>query len=379
VSDSRPFGVVVNGMIDIPRMLMIGYDGRNSGQTELACSLIDKFRTSHIIVGIKVTTDDIDAGTDTNTHYLINQETDRSRDMDTGPMLAAGAHKVYRLRTQPKHLHEGVMALLKEIGKDSFIICESNSLRSVVNPGLFFICRHQGEDSFIDSAEVLQSHMDSLITYTDGRFDLDLNDVNILPGGWALRADATAIILAGGMSQRMQRDKSLLPVAGTPMIERIHDQLHPHFKQMLVSANDVDKYAFLHVKIVPDSIIGQGPLMGITSALEASTHDLNFITACDMPNVNMVLVRRMLREAEGFEAVVPIADGLMEPLFAVYRKSVLGAFRDALAQGKRRIRAAFGACKINYLDITEFKSLTNLNTREDYDGFISLLAEDRSD
>lgn len=183
--------------------------------------------------------------------------------------------------------------------------------------------------------------------------------------------DAAAIILAGGISRRMHSDKSMLPIGGIPMVEHIHRQLQPHFKQTLVSANDVDKYAFLGVRIVPDSIQGQGPLMGIASALEASEYDLNFVTACDMPEVNMALVRRMLREAEGFDAVVPTTQGRIEPLFAVYRKSVIGPFRDTLAQGKRRIRDAFDGCRVNYLDITEDNPLENLNTREDYDGFIS--------
>ncbi len=194
-----------------------------------------------------------------------------------------------------------------------------------------------------------------------------------------MRSDVAAIILAGGMSQRMQRDKSMLPIEGVPMIERIHGQLRPHFQQTLVSANDVEKYAFLGTRVVPDSIAGLGPLMGIASALEASRYDLNFVTACDMPDVNMALVRRMLREAEDFDAVVPIDGGLIEPLFAVYRKSVIGAFQDVLAQGKRRIRDAFDACRINYLDITAAGPLKNLNTRQDYVGFISQLDPEPGD
>lgn len=188
--------------------------------------------------------------------------------------------------------------------------------------------------------------------------------------------EVAAIILAGGMSQRMRSDKSMLPIDGIPMVEHIQRQLQPHFKQILLSANDVEKYAFLGVRVVPDAVAGQGPLMGIASALEASEYDLNFVTACDMPEVNMTLVQRMLREVEGFDAVVPTTEGMLEPLFAVYRKSMLVAFRDVLAQGKRRIIAAFDTRRINYLDITEAHALKNLNTREDYDGFISRFAEE---
>lgn len=392
--DCHPGDVVIDGMIEATRMFMIGSTGRNSGQTELVCALIDKFSKAHEVVAVKVTTvKEIDGScnrsckdcgvcTNLSSNYLITREIDAGRDKGTERMVAAGAARVFWLRVLRPHLDEGAAALLAGIGQDALVICESNSMRSLVSPGVFVICNRRGEHRFKESAEAVRAHMDRLVTFTEDaagggtarRFDLNLDEVDILPGGWALRADAAAIILAGGSSQRMHSDKSMLLISGAPMVEHIHGQLRAHFKQILVSANDVAKYAFLGVKVVPDSVAGQGPLMGIASALAASEHDLNFVTACDMPQVNMTLVRRMLREADGFDAVVPIADGNIEPLFAVYRKSVISRFQDALAQGGRKIRDAFDGCRINYLDVTAADPLRNLNTREDYDGFISELA-----
>lgn len=392
--DFRSGEVVIDGMIEAPRMFMIGSTGRNSGKTELVCALIDKFSKTHEVVAVKVTTvKEIDGScsrsckdcgvcTNLSDNYLITREIDAGRGKDTERMVAAGASTAFWLRVLKQHLDEGAAALLTGIGQDALVICESNSMRSLVNPGVFVICNRRGEHRFKESADAVRGHMDRLVTFTDdpvgdrtaGRFDLDLDDVDILPSGWALRTDAAAIILAGGLSRRMQSDKSMLPIAGAPMVEHIHGQLRAHFKQTLISASDVEKYAFLGVKVVPDAVAGQGPLMGITSALAASEHDLNFVTACDMPEVNMALVHRMLRGADGYDAVVPIADGYIEPLFAVYRKSVVSVFQDALAQGKRKIRDALDGCRVNYLDIAEGDPLKNLNTREDYTGFISQLA-----
>jgi molybdopterin-guanine dinucleotide biosynthesis protein A len=76
---------------------------------------------------------------------------------------------------------------------------------------------------------------------------------------------------------------------------------------------------------------------------------------------------------------VPIAEGLIEPLFAIYHKSVIGVFQDAMAQGTRQIRAAFKGCNINYLDISKSAPLKNLNTQEEYTGYISELTEDQKD
>ncbi len=392
--ESPPGDAVIDGMIEAPRMLIVGSTGKNSGKTDFVCSLIDRFHSNHEIIAVKVTTvkeiDDkctrscLDCGvcTDLSSNYLITREIDEGRDKDTKRMVAAGASKVFWLRVLREHLHEGAAALLDGISKDALIICESNSLRSLFDPGAFVMCNRRGESRFKESAEAVRAHVDRLVTFTDNvdrRFDLDLDDIETLSSGWALRSDAAAIILAGGMSQRMQSDKSTLPIEGAPMLAHIHRQLLPHFKQTLISANDVDKYKFLGVAVVPDSIAGFGPLMGITSALQASEHELNFVTACDMPQVDMALVRRMLRAADGYDAVVPIAEGLIEPLFAIYHKSVIGVFQDAMAQGTRQIRAAFKGCNINYLDISKSAPLKNLNTQEEYTGYISELTEDQKD
>jgi len=379
-------------MIDAPQMLMLGSTGRNSGRTDFACSLIERFCKSHRVAGVKVTVvkeadgkcsrkcGDCGVCTDLEANFVITRESDQGRGKDTERMVAAGAGDVYWLRVRSEeHLHEGVVALLDQIGADTFLVCESNTLRAVVNPGVFLIFSHQGDRHIKGSTGAVRAHADRLVTSGDAGFDLDLDDINILSDGWALRTDAAVIILAGGMSQRMKSDKSMLPIEGIPMVEHIHGQLGAHFKQTLVSANDVEKYAFLGSKVVPDKTPGLGPLMGIMSALVASEHDLNFVTACDMPEIDMALVRRMLREADGFDGVVPIAHGRLEPLFAVYRKSVIDVFQDVLARGKRRIRDAFDECSIKYLDITEAEPLKNLNTREEYTEFISRLAEEPGD
>ncbi|MHC4537812.1 MAG: molybdenum cofactor guanylyltransferase, partial [Planctomycetota bacterium] len=69
------------------------------------------------------------------------------------------------------------------------------------------------------------------------------------------------------------------------IIEVICEQLRGSFDEILISANQVDKFAFLGFKVVPDKVPERGPLMGIASALEASTNEYNFVVACDIPTV----------------------------------------------------------------------------------------------
>lgn len=185
--------------------------------------------------------------------------------------------------------------------------------------------------------------------------------------------------MAGGKSKRMGRDKSMLLVDGRPMIEHICTQLRPHFERLLISANDPRKYAFLNIETVPDKTPGQGSLMGIASALEASQHDLNLVVACDIPHVDMAVVRRLMREAEGHDGAVPVTGpGHIEPLFAVYRKRMLGALNATLSAGKRKISDALQQCNIKYVALAGDESLRNLNTREEYAHFVAQRRETES-
>lgn len=186
-----------------------------------------------------------------------------------------------------------------------------------------------------------------------------------------LQDRATAIIIAGGDSTRMGVDKSMLLIRGQPMIKVIYDQLHPHFSQILISSNRLFKYSFIGGKVIPDKTAGRGPLMGIASALKASASDVNFVIACDIPQVDIGFVRTMLRKSWGFDAVVPTTGpSRHEPLFAVYRKSMLAAIENALSSGKNRVIDALSRCRIKFIDLTGTQPLKNLNTMNDYWEFI---------
>jgi molybdopterin-guanine dinucleotide biosynthesis protein A len=181
---------------------------------------------------------------------------------------------------------------------------------------------------------------------------------------------ATAIIMAGGDSSRMKTDKSKLPVNGQPMIAHVLDQLRPHFAQILISAKDTQAYAFPGVEVIADQVPGQGPLMGIVSAIKASAHDLNFVQACDIPNTDIALVKKMLRCAGGYDAVTPRnPNGQCEPLFAVYHKSVLTVMEDMLKRGNKSVHKVFDLCNARYVDLQTNDAIPNLNTMPEYERF----------
>jgi len=375
-------------MIKLDGMLMIGSAGANIGKTELACALIKKFNKNKPIIGIKVTTIKAKDGqcprggqgcgvcSSLEGNFCITQETDADSGKDTARLLAAGAAKVFWLRVMKTHLKEGLADLLDKIGADAVSLCESNSLRQVVEPGLFLMVRDKDPRMWKSSADAVKKYADKVVVSPqdalrqDGSsFDFDIGRIKLLGGKWVMQEQATAIIMAGGDSSRMGMDKSVLAINGKPMVEIIAEQLRASFSQTLISANDAEKFAFLGLQIVPDRIQGQGPLMGIASALEASANEMNFVVACDIPHIDLTYVRKMLSRAKGADIVIPRSrDKEYEPLFAVYNKSALEVINKVLRTGGRKISDVFTRCKVSYIEL-KADSFTNLNTRAEYEEF----------
>ncbi len=371
-------------MIPQSRMLMLGSTGRNSGKTDLACRIIRAFGTKQPIIGIKVTTvrerdgrcprggEGCGVCSSLEGDYCISEESAGIRGKDTARMLSAGAERVYWLRVMADSLQKGFTALMDIIGDEAITVCESNSLRLAVEPGLFLMVREQGQNSIKESGKNVMAHADREVVLNQSGFDIGLDEIALVDGRWFPRWQASAVVLAGGESSRMGRDKSLLPVNGRPLIQHIVEQLRPLFSELRVSTNNPDTYGFLEVDTVTDEEPGQGPLMGILSSLEASRRDLLLVTACDIPEVNVGVVRTMLRMAEGQDAVVPRSrNGQPEPLFALYRKSLIPLIRTLMKQGDRRISHVFDFCRVRFLDLGEDTWLLNLNHPDEYAVFVS--------
>ncbi len=368
-------------MIKLDGMLMIGSAGANIGKTELACALIKKFNKNKDIIGLKVTTIKERYGqcprggqgcgvcSSLDDNFCITEETGVNSDKDTARLLAAGAGRVLWLRVMKTHLKEGLADLLDKIGPDAVSLCESNSLRQVVKPGLFLMVRGKDQRTWKSSADAVKKYADKVVVSDGSSFDFDIGRIKLLGGKWVMQEQATAIIMAGGDSSRMGMDKSVLAINGKPMVEIIAEQLRTSFSQTLISANDAEKFAFLGLQIVPDRIQGQGPLMGIASALEASANEVNFVVACDIPHIDLTYVRKMLSRAKGADIVIPRSrDKEYEPLFAVYNKSALEAINKVLRTGGRKISDVFTRCKVSYIEL-KADCFANLNTRAEYEEF----------
>ncbi len=186
----------------------------------------------------------------------------------------------------------------------------------------------------------------------------------------------SAIIQAGGQSRRMGRDKALIEYQGQPILTHVIATLRQLSADVIVVANRSDVYGPLvssvGARLVPDYDPPAGPLGGIAAGLAAIQHELAIVVACDMPLLNLDLLRHLIARAAGVDAVVPVTGDQYEPLHAVYRRTCLAAIQRRLSNDERRVISFFQDVRLAVVPETEWRvfdpsgrSLANLNTPDD--------------
>jgi len=184
-------------------------------------------------------------------------------------------------------------------------------------------------------------------------------------------ADCTAIILAGGESQRMGRDKATLALGEHSLLQRVVAIVQPLFPQVLVSVRQ--PRPDIELPQICDTQPNAGPLAGLCAALEKSTTPWIFAVATDMPFVQAALIEHLALRRADFQAVVPVVAGHPQPLAAFYAVGALAVIQDLLAgDGKRSLRAALERLNVCYVDESELRaadpglrSFFDLDTPED--------------
>ncbi|MDE2059642.1 MAG: molybdenum cofactor guanylyltransferase [candidate division NC10 bacterium] len=160
----------------------------------------------------------------------------------------------------------------------------------------------------------------------------------------------TGIVLAGGKSSRMGFNKAFIEFGGKRLIETTVDCLRTLFSEVLIIANDPPRYAYLGVKVIPDLIPDSGSLGGIYTGLSAASHPRCFFVACDMPFLNADLIKLLVSEAEGWDAVVPRVKGELQPLHAVYAKSCLPLIKENIDASVLKIVRFFPKARVKIIE-----------------------------
>jgi molybdopterin-guanine dinucleotide biosynthesis protein A len=197
----------------------------------------------------------------------------------------------------------------------------------------------------------------------------------------------TVIVLAGGRGRRMRADKAGLAVGGTTLLGHVLDQVAPRFDEVLVSAAPGQELPPLPCppgpgtsraggpsrgwRVVFDTRPGLGPIGGLLAGLRAARNEACAVVACDIPEIDLPLLRALAQAASRSQIAVPVGPrGRYEPLFAVYRRSVIPEIESLLRSGERSLLPLFGSCRTALVPFAEAGRVPNLNTLEDYEAYL---------
>lgn len=186
----------------------------------------------------------------------------------------------------------------------------------------------------------------------------------------------TGIVLAGGMSRRLGRDKAVETIGGQALISRVLDGLSQVADELVVVVNNHERAEELPL---PDSVVAAvdiypdtGSLGGIFTGLSASGNEWGIVVACDMPFLNLELLGYLLSLRNSHDLVVPVIEHRPEPTHAAYSKVCLPAMETRLRANDLKIAKFFDDVRAKYVSqrhVEEFDpsklSFFNINTEDD--------------
>ncbi|KJR99946.1 MAG: hypothetical protein VR68_07800 [Peptococcaceae bacterium BRH_c4a] len=184
----------------------------------------------------------------------------------------------------------------------------------------------------------------------------------------------SGIILAGGKSSRMGKNKALLEIDGLTLIERVAAIMSGVCSEIIIAGDSSGTLNKTGYRSVPDIYPGCGPLSGIHAGLSAARNQYSFIIACDMPFVDEKLMRKIIDQAEdSYEAVILKTGKFYEPLFSLYGKGYVRAAEASIEKGVYKVTASLSLVrwKTVSVDVDEMpdlgKCLLNINTPGEYE------------
>lgn len=178
------------------------------------------------------------------------------------------------------------------------------------------------------------------------------------------------LILAGGFSQRMGQDKSLLVYHGKPQIEHVHDLLSDVCDRVFLSKRaDQSAYAsLLSIDDIPE-YASIGPLGGMLSAMNREPKAAWLVMACDLPFVVKATIDTLLEGRDSSKiatAFVSVHDGLPEPLCAIWEPSAREVIGGFLGRGVKCPRKILINSSVALLKQQQPRWLDNVNSIDEF-------------
>jgi len=174
-------------------MIIIGATARNSGKTELASCIIKKFSEKEKITGIKIST--IHEGDSSfhgnigklNDNFIIEKNSATGKNKSTDRMLTAGVQETFWIHTKAEYINDALQKLLPMLDKNSFLVCESNSLRKIAEPDIFIMITNLNKEIKNTASEVLKL-ADLTVDFNGKEFiGFDISRIEIENKKWKIK------------------------------------------------------------------------------------------------------------------------------------------------------------------------------------------------
>jgi molybdopterin-guanine dinucleotide biosynthesis protein A len=186
--------------------------------------------------------------------------------------------------------------------------------------------------------------------------------------------DVTGFVVAGGGSRRMGRDKALLPWGDATLLDHALARLRAVTDDVRILCGPEPRYRDRGAPLVTDASDTGAPLFGVLSGLLALERPIGLFLAADLPLVPAALLRGLLAEAGGFDAVVPFSPSGPEPLCAVYAATCIDPIRRAVGRGDLRMNSFWNESRVRAVaaaDLARFgdpaRLFANVNSPGDYE------------
>ena len=192
----------------------------------------------------------------------------------------------------------------------------------------------------------------------------------------------TGIILAGGQSRRMGRDKAFLPFGRGLLIERVIEVIQQVTAEVILITNSPEQYRRFGLPMFADVIPDAGSLGGIYTGLVSAKTPYSLCLACDMPFVKPDFLRLLCDLAAEADVVIPRNADDFQPLCAVYAQVCRAPIRQKIEAGRLKITGFFDDVRVRVIDgelLARYDPhdvmFFNANTPEEYERARQMLGE----
>jgi molybdopterin-guanine dinucleotide biosynthesis protein A len=185
------------------------------------------------------------------------------------------------------------------------------------------------------------------------------------------RLNISAIVLVGGKSSRMGRDKALMAIAGVPMIQQICQVAQACAAEVYVVTSWVEKYQDMLPTNCHPIREGQpqGPLVGFAQGLNRVKTDWVLLLACDLPKLKVEVLQAWAEKLADAPpeaiATLPKNPKGWEPLCGFYRRSCLPLLNEFIENGGRSFQDWLARHPVVEIPISDWEMLFNCNTPDD--------------